>query len=294
MVKKLAPLKKVLADIGNDTELPRKECSGCRLPLPLSLFSANARLKGGLCSRCKYCVSTYQKLRRKQIADGTYVAHDKPRLTDEQKAAKRREYERARYQRNADAIKASARSWASKNKERIKATKQAYYLANRDKILEYQKDYAQKNKDKIGERGHQYREANRDHIKARYAAYAASPEGAAKIKARSERYRLEYAKAISARYQANLEANRRRNADRMARDRLARPEHYKALNERHRQITAALGDVYVRGVLADELGVSARLVPPELIEAKREVIAMRRALRELNHSIKDLTSTEDK
>ena len=69
----------------------------------------------------------------------------RPRLTDEEKAERRRACQAAYYQRNRDRRlernRASAAKWRREHPEANTAYQAAYYKRNRDRLLERQRAY---------------------------------------------------------------------------------------------------------------------------------------------------------
>ena len=116
-----------------------------------------------------------------------------------------------------------------------------YYAENRDKAREYRTE----NRDKIAERQRQYRAENRDKIAERHRQYRA--ENRDKIAERQHQYRAE-------------------NRDKIA--------------EYHRQYSAALTDALVASRITDGTNLTRADIPPELLEAKRLQLKLKRLARE--------------
>lgn len=96
-------------------------------------------------------------------------------LTEEERKAAKREYDRRRYQANKEKIAEYHTEYYKTNKEKFAE----YYQANKEKKLERQAEYYQTNKEKITEHNAEYRKANREKILAQKAEYYATPIGRA-------------------------------------------------------------------------------------------------------------------
>lgn len=94
-------------------------------------------------------------------------------MTDDEKRAKRRAYQRARYAANPTKIKDHNARWRAANPGKLKAAHQAWADANPDKMREAKRKWALENPDKVKAMAEAYREIRNA---KRRAAYSIDPE----------------------------------------------------------------------------------------------------------------------
>ena len=151
------------------------------------------------------------------------------------------------------------------NTEEKKALKAAhnkkYRDANKELIAANQKKYRDANKELVRERKRAYREANKERIAAKKAADAKTERGRKLDKLRGERYRTAHAERVR-------ELHRIASAKRAP---LAKQE--------AKQRRVELRDSYVAQILR----MPTDLVPPEVIEAERIRLKIKRKVQELDN-----------
>ena len=123
-----------------------KFCTGCEMLLPLDSYHRNKAGKYGRASRCKECVSKYQKKHR---------AENKEKL---------RECNRQYRKENGEKIKAQRRLKYKENPEKYKKSASEWHKENRVASNKNASNYYQKNKDKLRARALQHYRANKDQI----------------------------------------------------------------------------------------------------------------------------------
>lgn len=84
------------------------------------------------------------------------VKEKRPKLTEEEKIQKRKEY----YLRNKEKILERNRVWAEKNKDRVRECKRGYKQVNRDKLRVNWREWYQKNKEREREKIRQRKAKN--------------------------------------------------------------------------------------------------------------------------------------
>ena len=84
---------------------------------------------------------------------------------------KRREYSKAYYEANKEAITEYKKAYREANKEAVAEYKKAYREANKEVIAEYEKAYYQSNKEAIAEKNKAYYEANKEAMCEYHKAY---------------------------------------------------------------------------------------------------------------------------
>lgn len=141
------------------------------------------------------------------------------------------------------------RAWYAENRENEAKRRRAYREANREKVLEIQRDWYTENREKVAKR-------RRENLAERSRAYrAANREKMAERKrARQEASREKKTEWSRAWYADNREKAR----------------------EHSRKCIEKLSNSYVAG----RIGISTKLAPPDLIEAKREQLKLVRLLKE--------------
>lgn len=115
----------------------------------------------------------------------------KQALTPEEKKARKREYDRARYLERREEILAQNRRWLEENKERKRQTDKAYYEANRERLAEQSREWQRANKEhrreymsayyaehreQLSEQWREYRQRNIESIRAYDRERSSDPE----------------------------------------------------------------------------------------------------------------------
>ena len=151
------------------------------------------------------------------------------------------------------------------NTEEKKALKAAhnkkYRDANKELIAANQKKYRDANKELVRERKRAYREANKERIAAKKAADAKTERGRKLDKLRGERYRTTHAERV-------------RELHQKSRDKRA-----PIAKQEAKQRRVELRDSYVAQILR----MPTNLVPPEIIEAERIRLKIKRKVQELDN-----------
>lgn len=165
------------------------------------------------------------------------------------------------------------RAWVENNPAKVKEYSKRYYDKHRDDRLEYSKAYYWENRDAALERGREYYGANKD----RAIEYR-------------KRYYVSNKDAIDAR---NVEYKRRHRAKFNELDRVWRAANKDVVRDMERRKSerkiGQLEPSYVKDQLR-KLGISNP--SPELIEAKREQLALYRATKQLYEAIKDANESD--
>ena len=107
----------------------------------------------------------YQKARNEAIKNGTWKPQPKKaKLTEEEKIAKKKAYQKAWKENNKEKVKASRKAWNEANPDKIKANndafkpkRAAYNKANKKKIAATDKAWAKKNEEHL-------KTYNREHL----------------------------------------------------------------------------------------------------------------------------------
>ena len=136
-----------------------------------------------------------------------------------------------------------------------------YRDANKESIAANQKKYREANKELISERKRAYREANKERIAAKKAADAKTERGRELDKARGERYRTAHPERV-------------RELHQRSRDKRA-----PIAKEEAKQKRVELQNSYV----AQMLRMPTDVVPPELLEAERIRLKIKRKVQELDN-----------
>lgn len=87
-------------------------------------------------------------------------------MSEEERKARKREYNKAHYEANRERRLASAKAYREANREKELARKKAYREANKEKIAERNKAWREANKESISDYSRAWREANKDYCKA--------------------------------------------------------------------------------------------------------------------------------
>lgn len=126
-------------------------CTKCKLNKSFVEFSKGSN-KTGLNSRCKICISEYQKIYREKNKEKikNYYLNNKEKLDNRSK----------KYQEdNKEKLDLYRKQYRKKNKEKAKN----WWKENKNKIRKWREE----NKEKIKEKAKKYREKNREKIKIR-------------------------------------------------------------------------------------------------------------------------------
>ena len=147
-------------------------------------------------------------------------------------------------------------------KKALKAAHNKKYRdANKELIAANQKKYREANKELVRERKRAYREANKERIAAKKAADAKTERGRELDKIRGERYRTAHAERV-------------RELHQKSRDKRA-----PIAKQEAKQRRVELRDSYVAQILR----MPTNLVPPEIIEAERIRLKIKRKVQELDN-----------
>jgi hypothetical protein len=157
-------------------------------------------------------------------------------------------------------VRAAGQAWREQNAERKRAHAKAYYEANKARVLEQQRHYYEATKPERTAVAKAWAEANPDKVRAAKQRYAARRGDALKEEKRT-------------RYLQNREAALMKNKA----WREANPE---KVAEYRRRLVDELGPSYVAGCL----GMQTATAPPELLQMKRDEIALRRLARLLKEA----------
>ena len=153
-------------------------------------------------------------------------------------------------------VRAACKAWREQNAEHRLAQKKAYYEANKAKVLEQQRAYWQATKDERLAAAKRWAEAHPDSVRASKRRYQEKHGETQKLKKREQ-------------YKADPDAVNMKN--KAWRD--ANPDKVTAYRAR-------LPDAYV----ASMLGLKAAQAPPELLQMKRDQVALRRLARLLKEA----------
>lgn len=115
-----------------------KTCTRCHQTLPVDNFHKRANSKDGRQSRCKPCTAEAGAEYRKASV------------------VKRRDYDRAYYEKNRDKITARTAAWREANYDRVRERARAYYEENRDTIHAKDAAYYEANKERLQARSREY------------------------------------------------------------------------------------------------------------------------------------------
>jgi len=157
-------------------------------------------------------------------------------------------------------VQAASKAWREQNAAHRLAQKKAYYEANKARVLEQQRHYYEATKTERAAVAKAWAKANPDKVRAAKERYAARKGDALKDEKRT-------------RYLQNREAALMKN--KAWRD--ANPDKVAAYR---RRLVDELGPSYV----AARLGMQTAKAPPELLQMKRDQIALRRLARLLKEA----------
>lgn len=157
-------------------------------------------------------------------------------------------------------VSAATKTWREQNAEHRKAQRKAYYEANKAQILAAQKAYYETNAAKLNMTGAAWAKANADKVKAYKREWTAANAQRLKEQKRQQ-------------YQANAAEWKARNA-------AWRKEHQEQVAAYRRQLVDEVGPSYAAGLL----GMQTATAPPELLQMKRDEIALRRLARLLKEA----------
>lgn len=117
-----------------------KICTGCKINKIFSEFDKSKKGKNGLSSKCKVCISEYQRKRYEE---------NKEELQVRAKISREKNKEKMLIRRKKDKKKKAEydKEYQKKHKERIDTNRKKYEKNNREKILENKKTYYKENKE---------------------------------------------------------------------------------------------------------------------------------------------------
>ena len=142
-----------------------KICTKCGIEKLVSEFSLHKNNSSGFKSECKTCVKKDREAHKKEIKD----------------------YAKAYYIKNRDALIAQTNAFRESNKEKVKETRKSHYKANAERLRAYSKRYSELHKEERSQYSKEYESANKKEInKRRRARRKANPE---KPKADRDKYR---------------------------------------------------------------------------------------------------------
>jgi hypothetical protein len=138
----------------------------------------------------------FEELKELKIVEQKWIDHYKPYLVNKKRAystkEEKKEYLKAKYDANREAIKAQNKAYRDANRDAIKAKKKEKYDANREAILAKKKARYDANPDAIKAKEKARYDANRDARLAKQKAYDVANRDArlAKEKARYAKKKL--------------------------------------------------------------------------------------------------------
>lgn len=156
--------------------------------------------------------------------------------------------------------RAAGKAWREQNADHRMAQKKAYYEANKARVLEQQRNYYEATKAERAAVAKAWAEANPDKVRAAKKRYV-ERKGAALKEEKRTRYLQNHEAAL-----IKNKAWRDANPDKVAAYR--------------RRLVDELGPSYVAGCL----GMQTAKAPPELLQMKRDEIALRRLARLLKEA----------
>jgi len=128
-----------------------KICSKCKIEKNTCEFGKDKSRKDGLSTKCRFCISEYDKKRynekseiikeqrKKYYNDNKEKVSKINNLWKENNKDKRKEIIKRYYENNKESVKLSRDKYRSKNKDKIISQRKLYNQKNKPKILEYQK-----------------------------------------------------------------------------------------------------------------------------------------------------------
>lgn len=165
---------------------------------------------------------------------------------------------------------AANRAWKKANPENVAASKRKWRQANKERLAEQQRVYRATNKERLAVRDSAYRETNKERLSAYGRAWRqanpAYPKRTAIVEARQAYYEANKDKLL-----ANDRRWKAANPDKVAAYRRAAD----------RKARSSISDRYVCYALWGIRDANTRkAIPPELIEAKRVLVKIKREVKQ--------------
>lgn len=178
------------------------------------------------------------------------------------------------------------RKWREQNKSRIAENR----IANSDRIAAQKRLYRLENKEKFAEYSRRYRMENLEKIKQRERMRLS--EHGPEIRAKKREWHLKNSEKISDRRKKYRETNKEKINDRArkyyaqnrcdinARRRSKYAKNAQKIAEQRKQYRSGLPDAYIARELTKDSPLTRADIPPELLEAKRLQLKLKRLARE--------------
>lgn len=135
-----------------------RKCSTCGMDKPIVEFGFKNKEKGVYQTKCKKCVSEYDKQYHKQHY--------------EENKEKRKEYHKRYRKDNEEKIKERGKRYYKNNKEKISLKSKQHYRDNKEKKREYGVQYYKNNIEKIKRRHKEYYEENKEKKREYHKQYS--------------------------------------------------------------------------------------------------------------------------
>lgn len=160
----------MLEHINESCDCQGKLCTKCQHTLCVGRYTKDKRLRSGLKSQCRICVSAENKKWRKANHEHNY---QRKKIWTEANIERVKTTRRQRYKMTADRVRALARRRRYNNYERIRAQERAYDKMHRERKQRYRereeiqqkeraawKNYYWQNRERMNERVRKWQQAN--------------------------------------------------------------------------------------------------------------------------------------
>ena len=180
-------------------------------------------------TECKECQKEYQKGRYQQNAE---KIKEQRKAYYKQNAEKIKKHDKAYREQNAEKIKKRGKAYREQNAEKIKKYGKAWYQQNYEKIKEQKKAYYEQNREKISEQQKAYRKQNREKRKEYGKAWY--QQNREKIREKQNAYYQQNAEKFKERQKAYHQQNREKINERRKAYYQQNREYHKAYHKQNR------------------------------------------------------------
>ena len=213
-----------------------------------------------VCSSCKE-EKLFELFRRLSRSKDGYTGRCKACI-----GIKDKQYNAALSDETRNRRKGQIRAWRAKNPEKVNKAGRDYYARNKEAELARIKKWREENKDHVRETSRKWREENKEYFYAKVEAW-----------------RLQNMERVAAKHEEWTKNNPTKVKEGTKKWRSKNPDKVKAMSKRAQvKRVENLTDKYINDLFKKQVGVTSIKVPPELIEAMRVNLFIKRKLKELS------------